>query len=48
MTNAEYREELERLNEELRNAHDKIKQLEKEISRIQKTHTIGWDSEYLP
>lgn len=48
MTNAEYREQADQLNEELRAAHDKIKELEQKITELRKLYLIGWNAEDLP
>ena len=47
MTNAEWREKAEKLNEELKMAYEKIRELEKKIAEAQKKSVI-WDVKELP
>lgn len=47
MTNAEWRERVEQLNEELKKAYERIRELEKKITEAQKKSVI-WDATELP
>ena len=47
MTNAEWRERVEQLNEELKKAYERIRELEKKITEAQKKSII-WDVSELP